>query len=278
MPLCWELTGLQNPANGFPECISEILTKSNVIRVGENRFEPCHRAHNYLLVQGLRPVSRYCSPADRRWTSHSTGWVGLGFLLVSWGTVKGETTSRAWIALVWIAGWFSFNCNLLGYDTQSSGRNSLGTSWMNVHAMRSRQLVYQQIIKAWMVPFPIVSEGTCSEETWQRLQCECLAVCPEKDEEKLSDWLNITVHPAVPQIHLQTFPHFILTATAAWGSWDDASFSHNVHLKWLFLVKGIWHVLNSRLRNSIRCSDYFRLSKNPMVQVLISNFGNYMFD
>lgn len=127
--------------------------------MGENRFEPCHRADNYMLVQKSRPVSGYCSPADRRWASHSAGWVRLEFLLVSWGTVKGEATSRTWIALVLIAGWFSFKCNLLWYDTQSSGHNSLGTSWMNVHAMRSRQLVYQQIIKAWMVPFPIVSEG-----------------------------------------------------------------------------------------------------------------------
>lgn len=58
--------GTENPADGFPECTLEILTKSNVIRVGENRFEPCHRADNYMLVQGLRPVSGYCSPAYRR--------------------------------------------------------------------------------------------------------------------------------------------------------------------------------------------------------------------
>lgn len=90
---------------------------------------------------------------------------------------------------------------------------------MNVHAIRTRQLVYQQIIKAWMMPFPIVSEVWPSISLFRgdlaKAAVWLLGSFPrEKRRKALTDWMNVTVHPEVPQTLLKTFPHLILTVTA----------------------------------------------------------------
>lgn len=90
---------------------------------------------------------------------------------------------------------------------------------MNAHATRTRQLVYKQIIKARMMPLPIVSEVWPSISLFRgdlaKAAVRLLGSFPRKRRRKaLIDGLNVTVHPAVPQALLKTFSHFFLTVAA----------------------------------------------------------------
>lgn len=49
-----------------------------------------------------------------------------------------------------------------------------------------------------------------------------------------------------------------------------------MHLKHVFLGNGSWHVLNSRVRNRITCSDQFRRHMDAVIQFLISGFKKEM--
>lgn len=89
----------------------------------------------------------------------------------------------------------------------------------NANATRTRQLVYQKIIKAWMMPFPIVSKVWPSISLFRGDLAKAVVLLlgsfpRERRRNALIDWLNVTVHPAAPQTLLKTFFHFTLTVAA----------------------------------------------------------------